>query len=275
MLGLEGDAPLVRILEHHVDDDEIAGRHRFPGEAIAGLALDAAVEVPVVEHARADERVAFDLFPWLAGLWSDLEQRTGSAIRLAGAVPIIAGSESNCTTANIAHALAAERTACPLLVSSRLTRGTAVDLAAAVATVQALGVPAIIDGAAQDMRLDDLLATGADLVLVSAQKYLAAPTAGLIVAIARRESRSWFLAGVSGCLYLAGYRIAGGWYELARVDALFVALALAGTAAARWTIMRIRPGDRTESASDRGKDDAAKNGICSMRRRDSSTERFC
>ncbi len=104
-----------------------------------------------------------------------------TAIRLAGAVPIIAGSESNCTTANIAHALAAERTACLLLVSSRLTRGTAVDLAAAVATVQALGVPAIIDGAAQDMRLDDLLATGADLVLVSAQKYLAAPTAGLIV----------------------------------------------------------------------------------------------
>ena len=50
---------------------------------------------------------------------------------------------------------------------------------------------------------------------------------------------------------------------------------MAGTGAARWTIMRTRPGDRTESASDRGKDDAANNGICSMRRRDSSTERFC
>jgi hypothetical protein len=50
---------------------------------------------------------------------------------------------------------------------------------------------------------------------------------------------------------------------------------MAGTAAARRTIMRIRPGDRIESASDRGKDDAANNGICSMRREDSSTERFC
>ena len=50
---------------------------------------------------------------------------------------------------------------------------------------------------------------------------------------------------------------------------------MAGTAAARWTIMRIRPGDRTESASDWGKDDAANNGICSMRRNDSSTERLC
>jgi hypothetical protein len=50
---------------------------------------------------------------------------------------------------------------------------------------------------------------------------------------------------------------------------------MAGTAAVRRTIMRIRPGDRTESASDRGKDDAANNGMCSMRREDSSTERFC
>jgi hypothetical protein len=50
---------------------------------------------------------------------------------------------------------------------------------------------------------------------------------------------------------------------------------MTGTAAARRTITRIRPGDRTESASDWGKDDAANNGICSMRRKDSSMERFC
>ena len=54
---------------------------------------------------------------------------------------------------------------------------------------------------------------------------------------------------------------------------------MAGTAARdvypKRTTMRIRPGDRTESASGRGKDDAANNGICSMCRRDSSTERHC
>lgn len=50
---------------------------------------------------------------------------------------------------------------------------------------------------------------------------------------------------------------------------------MAGTAAARRTIMRISPGDRIESASERGKDVAANNGICSMRRSNSSTERFC
>jgi hypothetical protein len=49
----------------------------------------------------------------------------------------------------------------------------------------------------------------------------------------------------------------------------------AETATARRTIKRIRPGDRIESATDRGKDDAANNGICSKRRDNSSMERFC
>jgi seryl-tRNA(Sec) selenium transferase len=77
--------------------------------------------------------------------------------------------------------LAAERTACLLLVSSRLTRGAPVDFAAAVDAAHRRGVPAIIDGAAQDLRVVELLATGADLVLLSGQKYLASPTAGLVV----------------------------------------------------------------------------------------------
>ena len=42
-------------------------------------------------------------------------------------------------------------------------------------------MPAIIDGAAQDVRIGDLLATGADLVLISAHKYLSSPTAGLFI----------------------------------------------------------------------------------------------
>lgn len=35
------------------------------------------------------ERVAFDCFPGLAGLWEQLEARTGEAIRLAGAGPTL------------------------------------------------------------------------------------------------------------------------------------------------------------------------------------------
>lgn len=106
-------------------------------------------------------------------------------IRLAGAQPVLAGDAASCTVTDIEDAIAHAETACLLLVSSRLTRGKAVDLSAAVAAAHRRGIPAIIDGAAQDMRIPDLLATGADLVLVSAHKYLASPTAGL--AIGRRS----------------------------------------------------------------------------------------
>jgi uncharacterized pyridoxal phosphate-dependent enzyme len=102
-------------------------------------------------------------------------------IRLAGATPVIAGSDAACRAHDLEVALAHDRTACLLLVSSRLVRGQPIDLAEAVAAAHRRGVPAIIDGAAQDMRIEALLATGADIVLVSAHKYLASPTAGLIV----------------------------------------------------------------------------------------------
>lgn len=50
---------------------------------------------------------------------------------------------------------------------------------------------------------------------------------------------------------------------------------MAGTAVDRRTSTRISPASPVESASDRGKDDAANNGICSMQRRRSLTERYC
>ncbi|MCM5679979.1 aminotransferase class V-fold PLP-dependent enzyme [Schlegelella sp. S2-27] len=102
-------------------------------------------------------------------------------IRLAGATPVLAGTEQRCTLAELEQALAAPDTACLLLVASRLVKGEAVDLTQAVAAAHRRGVPALIDGAAQDLRIPALLATGADAVIISAQKYLAAPTAGLVV----------------------------------------------------------------------------------------------
>jgi L-seryl-tRNA(Ser) seleniumtransferase len=103
------------------------------------------------------------------------------AIRLAGALPILAGTIDECPIAEIERQLGHPDTCCLLLASSRLTTGRPVDLASAIAAAHRRGVPAIIDGAAQDMRLRELLATDADLVLVSAQKYMASPTAGLVI----------------------------------------------------------------------------------------------
>lgn len=102
-------------------------------------------------------------------------------LRLAGATPVLTGTDQHCGIEDLETELAEPGTACLLLVASRLVRGEPVDLAQAVSAAHRHGVPAIIDGAAQDMRIPDLLATGADLVLISAHKYLASPTAGLII----------------------------------------------------------------------------------------------
>jgi uncharacterized pyridoxal phosphate-dependent enzyme len=102
-------------------------------------------------------------------------------IRLAGAAPVFAGSPDKCARDDIRTAIAHPDAACLLLVSSRLVRGSQIDLKQAVAEAHRRGIPAIIDGAAQDMRIGELLATGADLVIISAHKYLAAPTAGLVI----------------------------------------------------------------------------------------------
>ncbi|MCB2043328.1 MAG: hypothetical protein KDH48_22495 [Rhodoferax sp.] len=105
-------------------------------------------------------------------------------IRLAGATPVLAGKPQHCSAQDLEQALAQDAVACLLLVSSRLVRGQGPELATAVRLAHARGVPVIIDGAAQDLRVPELLASGADAALASAHKYLASPTAGLVVGTA-------------------------------------------------------------------------------------------
>lgn len=54
-------------------------------------AFAAALPRPVTMEAtfNAFERVAFDLFPWLATLWETLEESTGEHVRLCGAGPCL------------------------------------------------------------------------------------------------------------------------------------------------------------------------------------------
>lgn len=53
-------------------------------------------------------------------------------------------------------------------------------------------------------------------------------TALILFGVARRESRNGLLAAAVMALFFLGNRVVGGWYELARVDALFLMLVLAG-----------------------------------------------
>lgn len=151
----------------------------------AGIALAVAAAMtggdPAKVRALPDSSGMPDRVVLPAGHAVDYGHPLLTDIRLAGATPVLAGSQQRCHLAQLDAALAGPRTAALLLVSSRLVVGEPLDLAAAVAAAHRRGVPAIIDGAAQDLRVETLLATGADAVLLSAHKYLAAPTAGLLV----------------------------------------------------------------------------------------------
>lgn len=102
-------------------------------------------------------------------------------IRLAGATVIQAGTREACGLGDIEQALDQPGVCCLLLVSSRLTTFQDLDTRGAVTAARHRGIPVVIDGAAQDMRIPELLGTGADAVLISAHKYLASPTAGLVL----------------------------------------------------------------------------------------------
>ena len=64
--------------------------HAFDDGAVTrGFASGVPARISGQDTFNAFERVAFDLFPWLATLWADLERRTGDVVRLAGAGPCL------------------------------------------------------------------------------------------------------------------------------------------------------------------------------------------
>ena len=103
------------------------------------------------------------------------------AIRLAGAEPVELGVINRCLPEELKHALATGGVAAVVHVESHHTvRYGWIELPQVVELSHAAGVPVIVDGAAQDHRLRELLATGADLVLTSAHKYLCSSTGGVV-----------------------------------------------------------------------------------------------
>ncbi len=103
------------------------------------------------------------------------------SIRLAGATAVEVGVVNRCTPAELRHELARGDVAAVLHVESHHTvRYGWVGLPEIVQLAHEFDVPVIVDGAAQDQRLRQLIATGADLVLTSAHKYLCSTTGGIV-----------------------------------------------------------------------------------------------
>ncbi|MFP6764224.1 MAG: aminotransferase class V-fold PLP-dependent enzyme, partial [Planctomycetaceae bacterium] len=103
------------------------------------------------------------------------------AIRLAGAVPVETGTVNRCLPAQMQYELEKGGVTAIVHVESHHTvRYGWVSLPAVCELAHKFGVPVIVDGAAQDQRLQELITAGADLVLTSAHKYLCSTTAGIV-----------------------------------------------------------------------------------------------
>lgn len=103
------------------------------------------------------------------------------AIRLAGATPVEMGVVNRCTKDEIRYALESGDVVGIVHVESHHTvRYGWVELGEVVGLAHEFGVPVIVDGAAQDHRLRELIGLGADIVLTSAHKYLCSTTGGIV-----------------------------------------------------------------------------------------------
>lgn len=111
----------------------------------------------------------------------DYGQPVTQAIRLAGATAVELGTVNGTSPAEFRRELARGGVAACLFVKSHHTvQSGCVPLSDVIALCHAAGVPVIVDGAAQDHQLRELAASGADLVIVSAHKFLCATTAGVV-----------------------------------------------------------------------------------------------
>lgn len=103
------------------------------------------------------------------------------AIRLSGAQVVEVGVVNRCTPEELRYELGKGNVAAVVHVESHHTvRYGWVRLPALVKLASEFDVPVIVDGAAQDQRLRELVCTGASLVLTSAHKYLCSTTGGIV-----------------------------------------------------------------------------------------------
>ncbi|MDQ2140695.1 aminotransferase class V-fold PLP-dependent enzyme [Alcaligenaceae bacterium B3P038] len=104
------------------------------------------------------------------------------AIRLAGAKVLVLDGTVEQRIQQLADHRAAGTLAAVVAVSSTLVKTPApIGLVALAKRARDAGVPFIVDAAAQDWRLNDpTWFNGIDIAIFSAQKYLAAPTCGIL-----------------------------------------------------------------------------------------------
>ncbi len=101
-------------------------------------------------------------------------------IRLAGARVREVGTVNSTTVPQIEHAINPQTTAGMFVISHHTAQYGYVQLEKFISIFHAHGIPVIIDAAAQDHQVQRLVQSGADVIIMSVQKYLSGPTAGAV-----------------------------------------------------------------------------------------------
>jgi len=101
-------------------------------------------------------------------------------IRLSGAKVREVGTVNKTYVADIQHALGPNTVAGMFVISHHTAQYGYVQLTKFIELLHAQGIPVIIDAAAQDHQVRRLVEAGADLIILSVQKYLSGPTAGAV-----------------------------------------------------------------------------------------------
>ncbi len=101
-------------------------------------------------------------------------------IRLAGAKVKLVGTVNGTSRALLAGSIGPNTVAAMYVISHHTAQFGCVPLEAFVETAHAAGVPVVVDAAAEEHLLSDVVASGADLVIVSGHKHFRAPTSGIV-----------------------------------------------------------------------------------------------
>lgn len=101
-------------------------------------------------------------------------------IRLAGARPKPIGTVNGTARTLFAASFTPQTVAAMYVVSHHTAQYGCIPLPAFVETAHERGVPVVVDAAAEETQLRDILAAGADLVICSGHKHFRGPTSGVM-----------------------------------------------------------------------------------------------
>ncbi|MGD9710711.1 MAG: aminotransferase class V-fold PLP-dependent enzyme [Thermomicrobiales bacterium] len=184
-------------LLHHWDMDALSRRTgdliaRWSGaeagmltsSSASGMTLSAAACMTGLDIGRVGQ------LPDTNGMRNEVVIQKGHAVnfgapleqvlRLAGATVREVGTVNQTTPAAIRHALGQNTAAAVFVISHHTVQYGYVGLEEFVALCHESEVPVIVDAAAQDLQIERIVASGADLIVMSVQKYLSGPTAGIV-----------------------------------------------------------------------------------------------